>query len=361
MSQCWLTCPCLRENHCNVSDVKSALDVHEDRGRAPSLPNVSDDVRTFYVREPTVCTRRSLAARSVDVSPSNVPKLLFYKQAGRRGRSDLDSASQQPSASAPRNRPFRSFLPISAAMPKRRPPPADGYNSPLGEKRGELRKVLGDEIRVLNTYLSSLNLALTVARIGRLSGSPHAEMYWTAREFFSFVVRRHRLLLEGWPEDVLFANPSDIRGGIRTFRRLLDRWNQGILRFRTVSESELHELDEARAAPGRYVEAPRCLVGRPDIKKHRRRPVTNPLGLPRPKEKKGPKSPEFVLDSDAEPDALTRELQMHAERRERRRKRPKIVRPQPKSKEFVEDSDDERQGGEANNSGAGGVTMQMIV
>ncbi|GBE86740.1 predicted protein [Sparassis crispa] len=192
--------------------------------------------------------------------------------------------------------------------------PPDGYDSPLGKKRGELRRLIAEGLR-------------------RVTGVPHAEMFWTAREFYRFVAVRHSVLLDGWPDDVLFANLSTVRGGIRTLDRLLDLWNEGTLCFRRISDSEVLALNEASAAPGRYVERPRRTAGRPDIKKHRRRPITNPLGLPRAKEKRGPKSPEFVVDSDDEP-GVTVETQPVQEERVRKRRKRKLR--EPKSKEFIE-------------------------
>ncbi|KZT11744.1 uncharacterized protein LAESUDRAFT_719689 [Laetiporus sulphureus 93-53] len=128
-------------------------------------------------------------------------------------------------------------------------------------------------------------------------------MRWTAQGFYKDIVLKHKLVLDGWPANVIFTNPSGIRGGIHVFDDLRNRMEKGVLKFRAISNGEAAKLDAVSAAPG-PIPPPILRPGRCDIGKHRYRPITNPYDLPRRRVGMGPRSPPFVLDADLEDEGV---------------------------------------------------------
>ncbi|OBZ69466.1 hypothetical protein A0H81_10436 [Grifola frondosa] len=112
--------------------------------------------------------------------------------------------------------------------------------------------------------------------------------------FYRRIVVRHRLILVGWPEGIIFQNLSSVRGGIDTLRTLFGLWNAGVLHFERIEHEHLVVLNERSAAPGKFIEA--LPWYRSDLCKHRYRWVTNPLDLPRRRKATGVKTPWYVSD-----------------------------------------------------------------
>lgn len=141
---------------------------------------------------------------------------------------------------------------------------------------------------------------------GEMSGNPKANMYWTPRKFYRYIVKPYRLRLVGWPQVMPFTNLSNIRGRMTTaFGLLLKMWDQGTLRFERITEAEFSTLNETSAAPG-ISPPPKPWPGRCDVKKDRHRPVTNLLGLPRRRVNGGPKTPPFVDEIVDYPERISR-------------------------------------------------------
>ena len=116
-------------------------------------------------------------------------------------------------------------------------------------------------------------------------------MRYTVKAFWKDVYIRYGIELLGWPPDIVFTNLSAITG-LKQISRLLELWESGKMHFARVSAAQLAaaESNPLLCAPGplNYGIPPRR--PRNDIKKHRHRPKTNPLGLPGRYVRDGPKS-----------------------------------------------------------------------
>ena len=132
---------------------------------------------------------------------------------------------------------------------------------------------------------------------GAVSGDEKARMRWNTEDFFAHVARKYGVCLLGWPSHLPFANLSCIRGGIHTMRELSSRIECGALQFTTVPPDEVDELTVKSAAPGKFVPRPPRAVRR-DYGKQRVLPWLRQSRPPR-QMRFGPKSTEFVDDSDA--------------------------------------------------------------
>ncbi|KAI0351687.1 hypothetical protein OH77DRAFT_1419663 [Trametes cingulata] len=172
-------------------------------------------------------------------------------------------------------------------------------------------------------------------------GIPGAHLSYTVSNYARLVVVRYEQKLVGWPETIPFRNLSE-RYRLKWLQELLPLWNDGIIRFEPATAVDL--INAARdpksvhpnpklldkdtpARPPAVVVAPLVLhprdlrilgehptstrpsaavLGhrprrqRKDVKKARRRFVTNPDDLPPRLPRAGVKSARYVYDSDVE-------------------------------------------------------------
>ncbi|KAF9802159.1 hypothetical protein IEO21_09963 [Rhodonia placenta] len=158
---------------------------------------------------------------------------------------------------------------------------APSYATSFTQKRGILRAVVQDALR-------------------KVTGDPNARMRWTPQSYINHVWNKYWVALQGWNPHVPFKNPSDLPGGTRVFDSLIFRCERGILRFVKIPEHERCNIDMTMVVPGGIV-ACKPWPGRPDIKRARHRPVSNPHNLPLRRQRPGPITPEYVWENaDAE-------------------------------------------------------------
>ncbi|TFY54082.1 hypothetical protein EVJ58_g9069 [Rhodofomes roseus] len=171
----------------------------------------------------------------------------------------------------------RSLRPTLVIKTKLLASPRVTYSSRLAKERGEVRRLLTEELRAF-------------------TGDATARMRWNAEDFFTFVAAEYGVRLEGWPKHLTFANLSRVSGGIRTMRQLCGRIQCGFLHFVRLSREEHDVLNVDKAAPGRYVPRPRRAT-RSDYGKQRVLPWLR-LSRPPRQIRMGPKSKPYVDDSD---------------------------------------------------------------
>lgn len=165
-------------------------------------------------------------------------------------------------------------------------------------------------------------------------------MAYTEDGFASRVVVGCRLRFYGWPADIPFINLSNILGGVRPLLQLRKLWLAGTLRFEPATDEDIantlrdprsvHPNPNPTLAAQRLVKRPAVVVfpavlhpgtlaslgdhptstqpgndtalgprprsQRIDVKKARRRPVTNPGNKPLRRAKPGVKSARYVLE-----------------------------------------------------------------
>lgn len=135
---------------------------------------------------------------------------------------------------------------------------------------------------------------------GKVTGDPNVRMRWTSQSYINHVWNKYWVALQGWNPHVPFKNPSNLPGGTRVFDSLIFRCERGILRFVKIPEHERCDIDMAKVVPGGIV-ARKPWPGRPDIKRARHRPVSNPHNLPLRRQRPGPITPEYMWENaDAE-------------------------------------------------------------
>ncbi|KAI0349080.1 hypothetical protein OH77DRAFT_1375183, partial [Trametes cingulata] len=137
------------------------------------------------------------------------------------------------------------------------------------------------------------------SKLAELTGNPRAHMSWTPARYAKLVVLRHRYKLVGWPADVPFRNLSSVPGGARPLLALRAAWDRASLRFEPVTAVDLVNAvrDPQSVCPN--APSPPDMSARPrrqrlDVKKARRRPVTNPGNDELRRPKRGVKSARYV-------------------------------------------------------------------
>ena len=117
-------------------------------------------------------------------------------------------------------------------------------------------------------------------------------MRYSVLSYSRYVFRRYLLRLVGWPDDVLFANLSEVTGAERLLR-LLALLEENVLDFVPVgvAEANMAMYNPLYAAPAALHHGIPEKLGRNDVKKRRQRPVTNPMNRPYKRVRNDPKTP----------------------------------------------------------------------
>lgn len=134
---------------------------------------------------------------------------------------------------------------------------------------------------------------------GEISGNSRARMIF--KQYWSQVVVRLRVVLEGWPheEKIAFADLSLLKTA--QLEILLARWTSGTLFFRRINEAEFAEMRAAREAQIAAGEINEEAARKERKDRGQRWYRTNPETRTKTKRSKGPfRSSEIVENSDVE-------------------------------------------------------------
>jgi hypothetical protein len=69
-------------------------------------------------------------------------------------------------------------------------------------------------------------------------------MSW--KYYWRDIVRKHRVIIRGWPANIPFANLSDISSALPTLEALLRKWEQGTVFWESISDEAFKDLNEQR-------------------------------------------------------------------------------------------------------------------
>lgn len=141
-----------------------------------------------------------------------------------------------------------------------------------------------------------------------LSGDPLAEMSYSVRGFYKKVYMKQGLELDGWPDDIMFTNLSDVTG-FKRISALFVLWQTGLMKFVPValSERERAAQNPADVAPGTRNKGVPQSLGRSDLKKHRKRAKVDPVKYPPRHVRDGPTSDKWVTaEAEAQAEAEVR-------------------------------------------------------
>ncbi|EIW57970.1 uncharacterized protein TRAVEDRAFT_48991 [Trametes versicolor FP-101664 SS1] len=89
-------------------------------------------------------------------------------------------------------------------------------------------------------------MAVFRAQGTNVSGVPDAQMAYAIKRYCTGIVLRYRVKLVGWPDDIIFNDPSRVTGK-EHISRLLALWKSGSMHF--VPLTDPAELDAAKKDP----------------------------------------------------------------------------------------------------------------
>jgi hypothetical protein len=67
-------------------------------------------------------------------------------------------------------------------------------------------------------------------------------MVW--KNYWRDIVARYRVIIEGWPDGVLFGNLSDVATSLPILEKLRCHWKSGKTYFRVLDDDEFQALDK---------------------------------------------------------------------------------------------------------------------
>ncbi|KAL4075026.1 hypothetical protein V8B97DRAFT_2022613 [Scleroderma yunnanense] len=77
-----------------------------------------------------------------------------------------------------------------------------------------------------------------------ITSYPTAKMQWA--QYHQSVICCYQVAIDGWPEDIPFANLSDVSSSLSQLELLLQRWKSGVIHWKMLSDEEVKELQEKR-------------------------------------------------------------------------------------------------------------------
>jgi hypothetical protein len=67
------------------------------------------------------------------------------------------------------------------------------------------------------------------------------------KNYWRDIVSKYRVLIEGWPDDILFGNLSDVATSLPALEKLRSSWKSGRTFFRVLSDAEFEKLNDERS------------------------------------------------------------------------------------------------------------------
>ncbi|KAG1781290.1 hypothetical protein EV702DRAFT_962745 [Suillus placidus] len=134
--------------------------------------------------------------------------------------------------------------------------------------------------------------------IKTVAKDPDAKMQWV--QYWRNVVKRYSVIIEGWPEQIPFANLSTVSNSLPELEMLLRKWRSGAIYWKRLTPEELERMDKERdkgIEDGAIVEKRRHT--RSDKGKKRRHDA-DADDAPQRQRKKVYKSTEMVSSDDEE-------------------------------------------------------------
>ncbi|KAG1774227.1 hypothetical protein EV702DRAFT_974941 [Suillus placidus] len=80
----------------------------------------------------------------------------------------------------------------------------------------------------------------TLHNVGEVTGDSDAKMQWAY--YFWNVVQRYQVMIEGWPENVPFANLSKVSSALPELEMLLRKWELGTAHWKILTDEDFEKM-----------------------------------------------------------------------------------------------------------------------
>lgn len=66
--------------------------------------------------------------------------------------------------------------------------------------------------------------------------------------YFRNIVQRYQVMVDGWPDNVPFANLSKVSSALPELERLLRKWESGTTHWKTLTDDEFEKIHQEHNA-----------------------------------------------------------------------------------------------------------------
>ena len=80
-------------------------------------------------------------------------------------------------------------------------------------------------------------------------------MEW--KHYWRKVVAHHKVVIEGWPDNIPFKNLSEACSALHELKSLLEKWQDGRIHWKKLTDDEAERLFEEHRAKGKVPEVTR--------------------------------------------------------------------------------------------------------
>lgn len=168
---------------------------------------------------------------------------------------------------------------------------ATNHKQQVSEIRSKIRDIINTKLRQF--FLVFCKVFDSCALIELVTGDPNARMQWT--HYFRNVVQRYQVAIEGWPDNIPFANLSQVSSARPDLEMLYSKWESKQIKWKVLTDEEFEELYSKRQGQ----------IDRGEIIDHRRRTRSDKgkkrkglAAATNPNHRKKYKSSETIEDND---------------------------------------------------------------
>ncbi|KAG2751292.1 hypothetical protein P692DRAFT_20817536 [Suillus brevipes Sb2] len=79
-----------------------------------------------------------------------------------------------------------------------------------------------------------------VSEVREITGDSDAKMQWAY--YFCNIIQRYQVMVDGWPDNIPFANLSKVSSALPELERLLCKWESGLTRWKTLTDDEFEKI-----------------------------------------------------------------------------------------------------------------------
>jgi hypothetical protein len=119
---------------------------------------------------------------------------------------------------------------------------AKNHQQRVSAIRADIRRDILDGLSMLYTII--LFIASAQLHTEHVTEDPDARMHW--KHYWRNVVKKYRVIIEGWPANIPFASLSDVSVPLPDLETLLRQWQSGKIYWRELTASEFKKLNKER-------------------------------------------------------------------------------------------------------------------
>ncbi|KAF8344861.1 hypothetical protein F5887DRAFT_841822, partial [Amanita rubescens] len=94
-----------------------------------------------------------------------------------------------------------------------------------------------------------------IEQLRNITGDESAQMEW--KHYWRKVVAYHKVMIEGWPDNIPFKNLSEASSALPELKKLLEQWQDGRIHWKHLTDDEAERVVAEHKAQGKVPEVAR--------------------------------------------------------------------------------------------------------